>query len=151
VRISTQTFFRERAPWRMGLVKLDVGPLVIAHLHGDVSEGDPVRLELKLDPGGNPAMLALPSEDTPHMNDDRILREMTCDPKCRRVLITDGRSPVGQAMAKAIAGAGASIIFIGVAEPWKPLAGEEALRALPGAEIVPLDLTDTDSVEKLAA
>ena len=36
------------------------------------------------------------------MADDPHLREMTCDPKFRRVLITDGRTPVGQAMATAL-------------------------------------------------
>ena len=35
------------------------------------------------------------------MAEDPHLREMTCDPKFRRVLVTDGRTVVGQAMAKA--------------------------------------------------
>ena len=42
-----------------------------------------------------------------------MLREMTCDPKFRRVLITDGRSAVGQALAKAFSDAGAAIVFVG--------------------------------------
>ncbi len=33
---SNDLFFRERLPWRLGLVRLDVGPTVVAHLHGDV-------------------------------------------------------------------------------------------------------------------
>ena len=53
-------------------------------------------MELKLDRSGAPVMIALPEQDTPTMADDPQLREMTCDPKFRRVLITDGRSPVGQ-------------------------------------------------------
>ena len=76
---------------------------------------------------------------------------MTCDPKFRRVLITDGRNPVGQAMASACAEAGASIVFVGVADPWKPFAGDAALKAIEGVEIVPLDLTDSWSVTELAA
>ena len=30
---SNDLFFRERLPWRLGLVKLDCGPTVVAHLH----------------------------------------------------------------------------------------------------------------------
>ena len=33
---SNDLFFRERLPWRLGLVQLDAGPTVVAHLHGDV-------------------------------------------------------------------------------------------------------------------
>jgi NAD(P)-dependent dehydrogenase (short-subunit alcohol dehydrogenase family) len=75
---------------------------------------------------------------------------MTCDPKFRRVLITDGRSAVGQAMAKVFADAGASIVFVGIADPWKPFPGQEALRAIANVEIVPLDMTDTESVTEQA-
>lgn len=151
VRVSPEPYFRERMPWRVGLVKLDSGPMIVAHLHGDTREGAAVRLALKLDRSGAPVMLALPEKDTPHMADDPILREMTCDPKFRRVLVTDGRNPVGQAMAQAFAQAGASTIFVGIADPWKPYAGETTLAAIEQVEIVPLDLTDTASVDKLAA
>ena len=113
VRVSPEPYFRERVPWRVGLVKLDAGPMVVAHLHGDAREGARVRLTLQLDRSAAAVMLALPDKDTPNMADDPILREMTCDPKFRRVLITDGRGAVGQAMAKACAEAGASIVFVG--------------------------------------
>jgi NAD(P)-dependent dehydrogenase (short-subunit alcohol dehydrogenase family)/uncharacterized OB-fold protein len=150
VQISSDPYFRERTPWRVGIVKLDAGPLIVAHLHGDTQEGHRVRLDLKLDKSGSAVAMALPEKDTPNMVDDTHLREMTCDPKFRRVLITDGRSPVGQAMAKAFAEAGTSIVFVGIADPWKPFAGLEALRKIAPVEIVPLDLTDTESVTELA-
>ena len=35
VRTSTDPYFREHTPWRVGTVKLDVGPMIVAHLHGD--------------------------------------------------------------------------------------------------------------------
>ena len=150
IRISTDPYFRERAPWRAGLTKLDVGPVVLTHLHGDVKEGDRVRLELKLDKGGAPVLMALPEKDMPHMADDPQLREMTCDPKFRRVLITDGRTSVGQAMAKAFSQAGADIVFVGVADTWKPFPGEDTLHVIERVEIVPLDVTDSESVTELA-
>ena len=150
VHISPEPYFRERPPRRVGLVKLDVGPTAVAYLHGDVASKARVRLDLKLDRGGAPVMIALPQEDTPNMADDPALREMTCDPKFRRVLVTDGRGPLGQAMAKALVDAGTSLVFVGIDNTWKPFAGEDKLRALKGVEIVPLDLTDSNSVTELA-
>jgi NAD(P)-dependent dehydrogenase (short-subunit alcohol dehydrogenase family)/uncharacterized OB-fold protein len=150
VRVSPDPYFRERVPWRVGTVKLDAGPMVVAHLHDDSREGARVRLALKLDKSGAPVMIALPEQATVNMQDDAQLRELTCDPKFRRALITDGRTPVGQAMAKAFADAGASIVFVGVADPWKPFPGLDALRALKVVEIIPLDLTDTESVSEFA-
>jgi NAD(P)-dependent dehydrogenase (short-subunit alcohol dehydrogenase family)/uncharacterized OB-fold protein len=150
VRTSTDPYFRERTPWRVGTVKLDVGPVVVAHLHGDVVEDGRVRLALHLDRGGAPIFMAMPGADTPNMEDDPQLREMTCDPKFRRVLITDGRAAIGLAMAKAFSDAGAIIVFVGVADAWKPFPGAAALRAIDRVEIVPLDLTDTESVTEQA-
>ena len=150
VRTSTDPYFREHMPWRVGTVKLDVGPVVVAHLHGDAAEGARVRLALHLDRSGAPIVVALPEADTPNMEDDPQLREMTCDPKFRRVLITDGRTAVGQAMAKAFSEAGANIVFVGIADAWKPFPGVAALRAIDRVEIVPLDLTDTESVTEQA-
>ena len=122
----------------------------MAHLHGDLHEGQRTRLELKLDKSGQAIVLALPAEDTPNMQDDPSWREFTCDPKFRRVLITDGRTAVGQAIAAALSEAGASAVFVGVADPWKPFPGEEKLRKLERVEIVALDLTDTISVNECA-
>ena len=68
----------------------------------------------------------------------------------RKVLVIDGKTSVGQALVQALAKAGADKIWIGEAEPWKKVAGLEALRALPPATVVPLDLTDGGSVAELA-
>jgi NAD(P)-dependent dehydrogenase (short-subunit alcohol dehydrogenase family)/uncharacterized OB-fold protein len=151
VRRPADRYFRERAPWRVGTVKLDAGPILVVHLHGDVTEGRRVRLALKLDKSGSPVAIALPETDTPNMQDDRQLREMTCDPKFRRVLITDGRCAVGQAMAKALSEADAATVFVGVAEPWKRFAELDLLQSIERVEVVPLDVTDTESVAKQAA
>src|SRR3569832_1992634 len=150
IHTSTDPYFRERTPWRAGLAKLDCGPVVLSHLHGDVHEGERVRPDLKLDKGGAPVMIAIPEKVTEHMADDPQLREMSCDPKFRRVLITDGRAATGQAMAKAFSDAGATIVFVGIADPWKPFPGQDALFAIPTVEIVPLDVTDTESVTEQA-
>jgi NAD(P)-dependent dehydrogenase (short-subunit alcohol dehydrogenase family)/uncharacterized OB-fold protein len=150
IRTSTDVYFRERMPWRVGVVALDCGPSIVAHLHGDAREGGRVRMEFKLDRSGQAVAIALPERDTPNMSDDPEWRELTCDPKFRRVLITDGRNAIGQAMAKALSEAQASIVFVGIADPWKPFPGEAALRQIERVEIVPLDMTDSVSVDDLA-
>ena len=150
IRTSIDPYFRERMPWRVGVVRLDCGPSLVAHLHGDAREGARVRMALKLDRSGQAVTIALPDEDTPNMADDRELRELTSDPKFRRVLITDGRNSIGQAMAKAMSDAAASIVFVGIADPWKPFPGEATLKEIPRIEIVPLDLTDSVAVDDIA-
>jgi len=145
LHVSADPYFRQHMPWRIGTVALDCGPSVIAHLHGEVAAGARVRMTLRLDKSGQGVMLAMPAEETPNMQEDQQLREMTCDPKGRRVLVTDGRNAFGQAIARAVADAGAASVFVGIADAWKPFPGQ-----LTG-EFVPLDVTDADSVRQLAA
>jgi NAD(P)-dependent dehydrogenase (short-subunit alcohol dehydrogenase family) len=75
---------------------------------------------------------------------------LTCDPKHRRVLVTDGRTELGQCTVNALAAAGAAKVFVGIAEDWRPYEGSAELAAVPGVEILPLDVTDTISVNELA-
>jgi len=85
------------------------------------------------------------------MADDKQLRELTCDPKHRRVLVTDGRTELGQRTVAALKIAGASKIFVGIAQEWRPYPGQAELAAIDCVEILPLDVTDTVSVEELAS
>ena len=148
---SNDLFFRERLPWRLGLVRLDAGATLMLHLHGDVPDA-PARVKVgaRLDRAGQAVLIAFPDKETPHMADDPMLREMGCDPKFRKVLVTDGKSAVGQALVQALAKAGADLIWVGHAEPWKKLPGVEAIAALPQVTLVPLDLTNGRSVSELA-
>ena len=84
------------------------------------------------------------------MADDKMLREMTCDPKFRKVLVTDGKTEVGQALVRALVKAGADIVWVGHAEPWKKLPGIDDIAALPQVTLVPLDLTNGRAVTELA-
>lgn len=150
VRTSIDPYFRERTPWRVGTVHLDAGPVITAHLHGDVAVLDTVRVAVRLDKSGNAVLIALPAKETPHMQDDPILRELTASPKHRRVLVTDGRSRPGQATAMALAEAGASEVRLGIATPWLPYPGQAELAEHPLIETVPLDLTSETSVREIA-
>jgi NAD(P)-dependent dehydrogenase (short-subunit alcohol dehydrogenase family) len=110
-----------------------------------------VRVGARLDKSGQGVLLAFPIDEVPNMSDDRQLREMTCDPKFRKVLVTDGKTEVGQALVRAIIGAGADLVWVGYAEPWKKLPELAALKALPQVALLPLDLTDSRSVTQIAA
>jgi NAD(P)-dependent dehydrogenase (short-subunit alcohol dehydrogenase family) len=133
------------------LVRLDVGPSVVVHLHGDLARAPArVRVTSQLDRSNQAALIALPAHATPHMADDPELREMTCDPKFRKILVTDGKTAVGQALCQQLAAAGADLIWAGLAEPWKKLPGSEALASIPQVTQVPLDVTNERSVQDLA-
>jgi NAD(P)-dependent dehydrogenase (short-subunit alcohol dehydrogenase family)/uncharacterized OB-fold protein len=151
LRNAQELFFRERLPWRVGIVRLDAGVNVITYIHAAVGAAPRrVRVEAALDRAGQAALVAVPEHGRPNLSDDPKLHEMTCDPRLRKVLVTDGKSALGQAVVRAMAAAGADLIWIGEAESWKKDPGLAALRALPQAAIVPLDVTDGRSVRELA-
>jgi len=110
-----------------------------------------VRVDARLDKSGQGVLLAFPIDEVPNMADDRQLREMTCDPKFRKVLVTDGKTSVGQAVARAVIDAGADLVWVGYAEPWKQVPGLAELEALPQVTLLPLDLSDSRSVKQTAA
>ena len=158
---SNDLFFRERLPWRLGLVHLDAGPTVMVHLHGEVVEVGEVRevgeaptrvkVGARLDRAGQAVLIAFPFQGSADMADDKMLREMTSDPKFRKVLVTDAMTGVGQALVRALVKAGADIVWAGHAEPWKRHgSGLDDIAALPQVSLVPLDLTNGRSVAALA-
>lgn len=148
---SNDLYFRERLPWRLGMVRLDAGPSVMVHLHGEVGEAPQrVRVGTRLDRAGQAVLIGYPEKGTENMADDPMLREMASDPKYRKVLVTDGKSATGQAVVRAMVKAGADLVWVGHAEPWKKLPGLAELAALPQVVLVPLDVTDERSVSTLA-
>jgi NAD(P)-dependent dehydrogenase (short-subunit alcohol dehydrogenase family)/uncharacterized OB-fold protein len=151
LRAAQELYFRERLPWRIGNVRLDVGVNVVTFLHQDVGTAPArVRVEAALDRAGQAALIAVPEQGRSHLSDDPKMREMTCDPRGRKVLVSDGKSAIGQAIVRALAAAGAELIWVGEAEPWKIAPGFVALRELSPVKTVPLDVTDSQSVRELA-
>jgi uncharacterized OB-fold protein len=145
---SNDLFFRERLPWRLGLVKLDCGPTVVAHLHGSVEKK--VKVRAMLDRAGQAVLAALPEKEA-NVAEDRQLREFTCDPKFRKVLICDGKTALGQELVRRMAAAGADLIWVGHAEPWKKFSGFSELESIPQVTLLPLDLSDSKNVREVAA
>jgi len=149
---SNDLFFRERLPWRLGLARLASGPTVVVHLHADVPPAPAkLRVAARLDRAGQAVLVGLPDKENVDMAEDRQLREFTCDPKHRKILVTDGKSGVGQAFVKALVAAGAELVWVGHAEPWKRFPGFDELQKLPQVTLVPLDVTDSKNVRQLAA
>ncbi len=159
IQTSSRLYFRERTPWRMGSVKLDAGPVVLCHIHNDCERNSQVTMLNRLDASGQGVLLAIPTTRTNYMEDDPQLRALSADPKHRRILITDAWNPNTPTLAKALLEAGAATIFIGEAESWRPHPNRKALGELADrvnrensgeVNVLPLDVTDTASVEKLA-
>ena len=151
IHASPDPYYRERLPWRSGLVRLAAGPTVLCHLHGDVAHGDAVRMDLKLDKAGQGVMIALPKERSPDMEDDPQLRSLTAHPKHRRVLITDIRSQAVRPLIDGLLKAGAAHIFVGESESWRRGSDHAAIAELDKVSVMPLDVSDPSSVKKLAA
>jgi hypothetical protein len=150
LRTSPRLYFRERTPWRKGTVQLDAGPVVLAHLHGDLGSRGRVRVECRLDRAGQGVLVALPPERTPDEEDDPMIRELSATPKHRRVLIADARAENAVAIAAALRDAGAAQICAGEAEGWRPYFARKLLAELE-VEILPLDVTDESSVRRWPA
>ena len=148
---SNDLFFRERLPWRLGLVKLAAGPAVVAHLHAGVGAAPAkVHVSARLDRAGQAVVVATPNKES-EMANDRQLREFTCDPKNRKILVTDGKSALGQALVRTLLPHEPEIIWVGYAEPWKKIPGFDELASIPQVTLVPLDVTDSKNVRELAA
>jgi NAD(P)-dependent dehydrogenase (short-subunit alcohol dehydrogenase family)/uncharacterized OB-fold protein len=151
VHLSQDAYFRERAPWRVGMVKLDAGPTVIAHLPaaGQAAPAQ-VRVGARLDKSGQGVLVAFPTDEVITMTEDRQLLEMTCDPKGRKVLVTDGETAVGQALVRHLLAAGAEQVWVGHGKSWKKSPGCVEIAALPHVALLPLDLSDLKSVKHIA-
>lgn len=152
IQTTTDSYFRERTPWRMGTVLLDGDqPLALTvHLHDEVQAPCPVRIRAFLDKTANVVLMAMPLQTSKTTEDDPQLRELTATPKHRRVLISDIRTPLGQAVADAVLQAGASRVFGGNATPWLPFTGEQQLADNSRIDVVPMDITDDNSVRMQA-
>ena len=74
---SYDPFFRERLPWRVGLVRLDRGPTVLVHLPRAVA-APPARVwvRARLDRGGVGVLVASEKQDGADLSNDRQLCEL---------------------------------------------------------------------------
>ncbi len=139
---SHDPYFRSRTPLHVGLVRLDCGVSVVAHLSLDVPK-PPARVLVRahLDRGGAGVLVAYSKSGTARLG------EMCSDPRDANVLVTNGRAPHSQALVRALADAGSARIWVGFDSGAEP----PALRDLPQVTWLRLDVADAVSVKTAAA
>lgn len=127
------------------MVRLDGDITVIAHLHHACmdSRGE-VRVRAMMDRGGRGVLVAFPTEAARAAETDPQVLEMTCTPKQKRVLVTDGSSRLGQALVDSLLAAGAEVVWSGTRADTQPQTSSGHVRPLP------LDATDAESVAAAA-
>jgi NAD(P)-dependent dehydrogenase (short-subunit alcohol dehydrogenase family)/uncharacterized OB-fold protein len=157
---SQDAFFRERLPIRVGLVRLASGPTAVVYLHDEVPVAPaPVKVDVRLDKAGQAALVAFPAAgasdgsngSNAHPTQKRLLREMSCDPECRKVLVTDGSSAIGLALVEALVEAGAQRVWAGYrAGAVGGAALEDLARRFQQVSLLALDVTSDESVRQAA-
>lgn len=145
IRASTDLYFRDHLPWRIGKVLLDAGPVALVHLHRDLQPNDRASIRLLLDRGGNASLFALPPPGDFDMADPQ-LREFVVPVAGKTVLVSDARSAIGLAVIKALHEAGAGLIVAGMAPPARGADTANAILSLSGVQPVALDIADQVSV-----
>jgi NAD(P)-dependent dehydrogenase (short-subunit alcohol dehydrogenase family)/uncharacterized OB-fold protein len=144
---SHHPYFRRHTPWNIGMVRLDGGITVIAHLHhACVDSREGVRVRALLDRGGRGVLFAFPTDAARAAEADLQVLEMTCTPKQKRALVTDGTSELGEALVASLLAAGAGLVWAGT-----PAGAKPRFAAGPEVVAVPLDITDAESVDAAAA
>jgi NAD(P)-dependent dehydrogenase (short-subunit alcohol dehydrogenase family) len=156
--------FRARLPIRLGLVRLDSGPTAVVFLHDRVGLGGgvtgvPVRVRIgtRLDKAGQGVLVAFPEGDVAQSAESETaqsahLREMTCDPRGRRVLICDAGNALGVALVRALVDAGAEVVWAACNPSMAPHGDlGDLLGELEQVQLVSLDLTSQESVDSLAS
>lgn len=147
IRASTDLFFRDHLPWRMGKVQLDEGPVALVHLHRDLNPTDRTEIRIMLDRGGNAALFALPTHQGFDMADPQ-LQEFVVPCAGKTILVTDARSALGDAVVRALQAAGAGLIVAGMNPPERAADQTNSTLALNGVQQVQLDITDPVSLSE---
>jgi NAD(P)-dependent dehydrogenase (short-subunit alcohol dehydrogenase family)/uncharacterized OB-fold protein len=150
---SHDEFFRSRLPIRLGLVRLDSGPTAVVFLDDGVA-GPPerVRVDVRLDRAGQGILVAFAEgAAVTQMTQSKLLRQMSCDPRGRKVLVTDAGSVLGVALVRELVDAGADLVWAG-RSPTATAGGglEELLGALEPVRFVSIDITSDESVQSAA-
>ena len=85
------------------------------------------------------------------MEEDPALRAMGTQIKHRRILVSDARAPEARPLVKALLEAGAAHVYLGEPEAWLRWDGRAAFEAMEHVTLMPLDVTDWDSLKSLAS
>ncbi|MET3515086.1 NAD(P)-dependent dehydrogenase (short-subunit alcohol dehydrogenase family)/uncharacterized OB-fold protein [Pseudacidovorax sp. 1753] len=150
LRHSNDAYFAQHLPWRIGTIKLDAGPTVIAFLSESVTpDAARVTVSLRLDRAGEAVLVCQPEQEASMAADSKLQQQMSCDPRGRVVLVTDGATVHGQALVDALLAAGARKVWVGHARAVRLRQTPDRLATRPEVQVVPLDLGDLSSVAAL--
>jgi len=149
---SHDPYFRSRVPWHVGLVRLDSGVSILAHLPADAPK-PPARVWVKahLDRKGAGVLVAFGRSDGAGLTEDPRLQEMCSDPGNANVFVTDGGSLHSQAVVRALAAAGAARIWVGFESAGDSFVVPQGLCDLPRVTCLRMDVTDEPCVGAVAA
>jgi NAD(P)-dependent dehydrogenase (short-subunit alcohol dehydrogenase family)/uncharacterized OB-fold protein len=149
---SNDEFYRARLPIRLGLVRLDAGPTAVVFLNDDVASA-PARVKVtsRLDRAGRAVLVASADVREGGMTQGVLLREMTCDPRGRRVFVTDAGSALGVALVRALLEVGAAVVWAGRTP--SAAMGEELNNLLAvnnRVRLIDVDITSDESIRAAA-
>jgi NAD(P)-dependent dehydrogenase (short-subunit alcohol dehydrogenase family)/uncharacterized OB-fold protein len=151
---SHDEFFRSRLPIRLGLVRLDGGPAAVVFLDDGVAAAPGrVRVDARLDRSGQAVLVALAEgAAVTQLTQSKLLREMSCDPRGRTVLVTDASGALGVGLLRALLEAGAEAVWAGCS-PAAATRGDlgELLAGSKQVRWVSLEVTSDESVQNAAA
>lgn len=150
IRVSTDLYFREHMPWRMGKVLLDVGPVALVHLHAALHPDDRADVRMMIDRAGNAALFAVPAGDTDLMSDPQW-REFIVPIEGRIALVSDARNAIGRAIVKELQARGAELVVAGLPGPALASDADDPVLALERVQTIALDVTDATSVAEAAS
>ncbi|MDF8333749.1 SDR family NAD(P)-dependent oxidoreductase [Novosphingobium cyanobacteriorum] len=150
VRVSTDPYFRDHMPWRMGKVQMDAGPVALVHLHAALHPGDRAHVRAMVDRGGNAALFAIPEGAIDLMSDPQW-REFVVPVAGRIALVSDARNAIGRAVVRELQTAGAELVVAGLPGPALASDAYDAVYALDRVQTIALDVTDPVSVAEAAS
>ena len=83
---SLEPYFTQRLPWRVGLVRLDSGAIVVTHVHKACGRAPSrVRVGARLDHVQRAVLIAFPAGEVRRMPEDKSLRDMMGESKRRKL------------------------------------------------------------------
>jgi len=150
IRVSTDLYFQNHMPWRMGKVQLDAGPVALVHLHGALHSDDRAVVRMMIDRGGNAALFAIPAGETDLMGDPQW-REFIVPIQGRIALVSDARNAIGRAVVKELQAQGAELVVAGLPGPMLASDAADAVYTLDRVQTIALDVTDATSVSEAAS
>lgn len=113
IRSSNEPYFRERLPWRTGIVSSPLGIAVVCHLLPSCSVGEPVIMSLRLDEAGRAVVVASGDESmdsVTHNGSRPVANDFVSDLQGRTVILNEMESDLARAISEAALKRGARAV-----------------------------------------